>query len=621
MRNKSMWPVALGAAGILVQSCGSTLSAPPSEADLAKMMAAAPAKASAVPTKKRRLLVYIVANGFVHSSRETGARAMEILGQKTGAWETVVSNDTAALEPDNLKTFDAVCFLNTTGDVFMPKDFDKLPDGQKATARARAERMQKGLVDFVSGGKGFIGVHSATDTLYNWTGYGELIGGYFDGHPWNAGDDVSVRIEDPGHPVTRHLNGEALNFKEEIYQFKEPYDRSKQRVLMGLDLAKSMKKDSLKRKDNDYAVTWIKNYGAGRVFYTSLGHREDKFSDPKVLGLYLSGIQFALGDLKADATPIAQTTANPTASAAAQPAGLEQPASVSDAVLGEYSNLTGIEAKIYPEGDNNYRAVLLQKNTDGSTKRTELTGKLENNAIAFTGDGAEGRWSDNKFAATFANNKALRYEFKKSSRISPTLALRPPAGAVVLLPFVPGAATNLGEWTNQNWVLMSDGSVRVQGGDNKTKREFGDIKLHIEWMTPLMPSARGQGRGNSGVYLQDRYEVQVLDSFGLDSKDNDAGGLYKVSKPRTNASLPPGVWQTYDITFRAPRLNADGSMAKKALITILHNGIVIQENVELENPTGGGANGLALKAPIKLQDHSNPVRYRNIWVQELSNQG
>ncbi|RYZ50160.1 MAG: DUF1080 domain-containing protein [Sphingobacteriales bacterium] len=156
--------------------------------------------------------------------------------------------------------------------------------------------------------------------------------------------------------------------------------------------------------------------------------------------------------------------------------------------------------------------------------------------------------------------------------------------------------------------------------DNRTNQEFGDIKLHLEWMTPLKPEARGQERGNSGVYLQDRYELQVLDSFGLDSKDNDAGGIYQITTPLENASLPPGQWQTYDITFRAPRLYTDGTIAKSPVITVLHNGVVIQKNIEIPRSTGGAVEGIVAKAPIRLQDHGNPVRYRNMWVQELTDQ-
>jgi type 1 glutamine amidotransferase len=561
------------------------------------------------PAAKRKLLVFNRANGFRHSSIEIGSQAMQILGQKSGVWDTTITDDPAVFTADNLKQYDAVCFLNTTGDVFTPQLPKDATEAQKQEARPVGEARQQAFLDYVASGKGFIGIHAATDTAYNWSGYGDLIGGYFDGHPWGSGDEVSVRVEDPNHPLCRHLEGKNLDFKEEIYQMRDkPYSRQKQRVLLGLDLGRTKPKNGMKRKDNDYPISWVKTYGQGRVFYCSLGHREDKYWDPRVMQHYLAGIQFVMGDLKADTTPLPQP-----------PVPALIPEEVRDAVLGEYQTAgpNGVLARMWPEGDNNYRTVVYAPNADGTTNRVELTGKLEKNQIVFANNDWAGTWQNNKLALT---NAGKTLEFSRVNRTSPTLGQRPPQGAVVLLPFVPDTVTNLNEWQNAKWLLMTDGSVRVNGGDNKTKREFGDVKLHIEWMTPLMPGARGQGRANSGVYLQERYEVQILDSFGLDSKDNDAGGIYKVAKPKVNACLPPGVWQTYDITFRAPRLNADGSVAKPANATIVHNGITIHENLDIPNPTGGGASGNVAKGVIKLQDHGNPVRFRNIWVQELPSQ-
>lgn len=608
MRKQSIWPVALGVASVLVGSCGRGFGAPPSEQDIQKVTAAAPAKALVQPRTKRKLLVFNRANGFRHSSIEIGSQAMQILGQKSGVWDTTISEDPALFTADNLKQYDAICFLNTTGDVFTPQLANDATEEQKQEARKTGEARQQAFLDFVSGGKGFIGVHSATDTAYNWNGYGELIGGYFDGHPWNSGDDVSVRVEDPDHPLCRHLEGKNLDFKEEIYQMRDtPYSRQKQRVLLGLDMGKTKPKGGMKRKDYDYPVSWVKPYGQGRVFYCSLGHREDKFMDARVMQHYLAGIQFAMGDLKADVTPLPQAPLPPLI-----------PDEMKDAAMGEYQTAgqNGVLARIIPEGDNNYRAVVYAPNADGTTGRVELTGKWENNQIAFSGNDWTGTWNADKLKLS---NAGKDWEFARHNRTSPTLGQRPPQGAVVLLPYVPDQPTNLNEWQNTNWLLMNDGSMRVNNGDNRTKREFGDFKLHIEWMAPLMPKDRGQGRGNSGVYLQERYEVQVLDSFGLDSKDNDAGGIYQVSKPKVNASLPPGVWQTYDITFRAPRFNADGTLAKPANATVVHNGITIHENLDIPKPTGGGAEGNVAKGVFKLQDHGNPVRFRNIWVQELKN--
>lgn len=155
--------------------------------------------------------------------------------------------------------------------------------------------------DFVRNGKGLIGVHSSTDCLYKWPEYGKIIGGYFDGHPWN--EEVRVKLDDPGHPLLKGFKGLDFTIADEIYQFRN-YSRDSLRVLMSLDVTKTdMTKDSIKRTDSDFAVAWIHEYGKGRVSYFSLGHRKEIFWTPAILQCYLDGIQYALGDLPADAPP------------------------------------------------------------------------------------------------------------------------------------------------------------------------------------------------------------------------------------------------------------------------------------------------------------------------------
>jgi hypothetical protein len=139
----------------------------------------------------------------------------------------------------------------------------------------------------------------------------------------------------------------------------------------------------------------------------------------------------------------------------------------------------------------------------------------------------------------------------------------------------------------------------------------------VEFRVPYEPGKGGQGRGNSGVYLQDRYEVQVLDSFGLEPGLGDCGALYQIAAPPPAVCLPPLAWQTFDITFRAPRFDASGRKTENARITVIHNGIKIHDNLELPHTTGGAAPGEVPSGPLRLQDHGNPVRYRNIWVQPL----
>lgn len=182
-------------------------------------------------------------------------------------------------------------------------------------------------------------------------------------------------------------------------------------------------------------------------------------------------------------------------------------------------------------------------------------------------------------------------------------------------------------WVGRNgkpagWKLL-DGVMQVQAGkgDIITKRKFdGSFKLHVEFRVPYVPKASGQGRGNSGVYLQGRYEVQVLDSYGLKSKNNDCGGIYTVAAPKVNACKAPTVWQSYDIEFTAPKCR-DGKISEPGRMTVYHNGVKIHDNVKLVkggkpvmNTTAGMGGDPCKPGPILLQDHGHPVQYRNIWV-------
>ena len=169
------------------------------------------------------------------------------------------------------------------------------------------------------------------------------------------------------------------------------------------------------------------------------------------------------------------------------------------------------------------------------------------------------------------------------------------------------------KWTNDAWVALPDGSMQItpKRGANRTKQQFGDIKqLHVEFWLPLEPKERGQGRADSGVYVDDQYEVQVLDSFGLVETSGDCGGIYNVARPRVNASLPPEVWQTYDITFRAARMDAGGKVTELPRLTVIHNGVKIHDNLEIPG------NRHRAKGPLQLQDHGHRIQFRNIWVVE-----
>jgi len=194
-------------------------------------------------------------------------------------------------------------------------------------------------------------------------------------------------------------------------------------------------------------------------------------------------------------------------------------------------------------------------------------------------------------------------QFKKITRKSPTLGAKPPKGATVLFN---------GKDTGQlNKPRITDDGLLMEGVT--TKEAFGDFTLHLEFRLPFMPHARGQGRANSGVYLQRRYETQILDSFGLEHQANDCGGLYRQRKADLNLCFPPLTWQTYDIEFTAARFK-DGKKVKPAEITAKLNGVIIHDAYQLKNKTGAGQKEGPNPLPILLQNHGNPVRFRNWWI-------
>ncbi|MEZ6103953.1 MAG: DUF1080 domain-containing protein [Pirellulaceae bacterium] len=195
---------------------------------------------------------------------------------------------------------------------------------------------------------------------------------------------------------------------------------------------------------------------------------------------------------------------------------------------------------------------------------------------------------------------------KKVERKSPTLGAKPPAGATVLFDGSSAEQFENGKLTDDHFLAASNAV---------SKKKFGDHTLHIEFRTPFMPEARGQGRGNSGVYVQHRFEVQVLDSFALEGADNECGGIYSVSRPNVNMCFPPMNWQTYDIDFTAAKYDGDKKVAN-ARITVKHNGNVIHQDRELPHATPGGIGEANSPGALYLQDHGNPVVFRNIWVVE-----
>lgn len=206
---------------------------------------------------------------------------------------------------------------------------------------------------------------------------------------------------------------------------------------------------------------------------------------------------------------------------------------------------------------------------------------------------------------------AAYVKLEREWKDSPLAGKPAPEGAVVLFD-----GSGYDEWDLLPGTVS--GGLRVGGNTLRSKREFGDVELHLEFRLPFMPYNEGQARANSGLYVQGRYEIQVLDSFGDAPGDNLCGGIYQIAKPLVQACLPPEVWQTYDITFRAPRFDANGQKTEDATLTAYLNGVLIHDQLKLPHATPGGVSSSeAAMGPILLQDHSCDVRYRNIWVKPL----
>jgi len=279
----------------------------PKPADVEKMEAALPTAAPVVPAKPRKLLIFTLTRGFHHSSIPLSTLALQEMGKKTGAYTATASDDPAVFESASLNEFDAVLMNSTTGELFSPdgKTAKTLTPEQQAAAAAQETRLKASLVEFVHGGKGLAGIHAATDCFYKWPAYTAMIGGLFGGHPWHSNDTVGIKIDDPASPVAAAFDGKNFTITDEIYQFRIPFVRENLHILLSIDPAHTdmTKKGIVKRPEGEFAVSWIKNEGAGRVFYCSIGHREDIYYNATMLKYYLAGIQFAMGDLKADATP------------------------------------------------------------------------------------------------------------------------------------------------------------------------------------------------------------------------------------------------------------------------------------------------------------------------------
>ncbi|MCU0914262.1 MAG: ThuA domain-containing protein [Planctomycetes bacterium] len=284
----------------------------PSAEEIAKMQAAAPRKPRVTPGQPRKLLVFSRSWGYQHTARPFGAKAIQILGRQTGAFEAVLTEDDALFEPQALRQFDAVVLNNTNEEIFLPEDFAKLAAPEQVKAKQRDERLKKSFAEYLRAGGGLAVIHAGVASFRDWPEFGSIVGARFDNHPWGAGSTVVVRVEEPEHPVAAAFQEPCFIVTDEIYQVTAPYSRDHLRVLLSLDAARTRttpeQTKNVHRQDMDFAMTWIKSYGQGRVFYCAFGHQHELFWNPLILQHYLDGIQFALGDLKADTTPSAQLT-------------------------------------------------------------------------------------------------------------------------------------------------------------------------------------------------------------------------------------------------------------------------------------------------------------------------
>ncbi len=284
------------------------------------------------------------------------------------------------------------------------------------------------------------------------------------------------------------------------------------------------------------------------------------------------------------------------------------------AIAGQYvgkigNDGTSFGVELIALGNGKFHAVaytggLPGAGADTSIDRIEADGQLEGDEVVFKGDLHTGHAKNGQIVVIANDNNQQIAELQRVDQVSPTLGQKPPAGAVVLFDGTSADKFKGGRLTENQTLAV---------GCESTEK-FGDHQLHIEFRTPFMPEARGQGRGNSGVYIQGRYELQVLDSFGLTGENNECGGIYQIAKPQVNMCWPPLQWQTYDIDFQAAKYDDAGKKTKNARVTIKHNGVVIHNNLELPHGTPGKDPEGPGDGPLFLQDHGNPVEFRNIWI-------
>lgn len=264
---------------------------------------AVPKEAVAKPKKERRILVFYRCEGFIHSSIPYANLALETMGKKTGAFTVDLADTYDVFNTENLKKYDAILLNNTTH-----MQFPKV-------------EQQNAFLDFVMNGKGLAGIHAASDNFGRHPECRAIVGGEFGGHPWNAGGTWAFKLDDPEHVLNKAFEGKGFWHTDEIYQYQPAtYQGTKVlRVLVSLDMGQEEVSKLINDGPREVPVSWLRKAGDGRVFYTNFGHREDTFTKPVILKHMLDGIQYALGDLEADATPTDEAGLKKTALSPAKP--------------------------------------------------------------------------------------------------------------------------------------------------------------------------------------------------------------------------------------------------------------------------------------------------------------
>lgn len=281
-------------------------------------------------------------------------------------------------------------------------------------------------------------------------------------------------------------------------------------------------------------------------------------------------------------------------------------------IQGEYTGKAGdqkLGAQVIALGNGTFRAVFLPGGLPGAGwsqgGRMPVEGKLDGSITRFgkEGSGWSGTLADG--VLTGQTDRGEKFRLKKVERKSKTLGQKPPKGALVLFDGKSAEHWLNGQVTPEGWLKM---------GTRTRRDDFQNFTLHFEFRTPFQPTARGQGRGNSGLFIQNRYEVQILDSFGLPEESHECAALYNQKAPDVNMSFPPLTWQTYDIDFETAQF--EGKKTKNAVITVRHNGVVVHDRFELPGPGPVGKKEDATGGFFSVQDHGNPVVFRNVWVVE-----